>query len=97
MDKKTFSIGILCLSAVILFVANILQPRFAEAGFVVKDNEYTAVTARIANGGEALYLVDNRSGKMTVLNYNPNKRAVEPLTPGTDLTRAFAPAGGPKR
>jgi hypothetical protein len=89
MDKKTFTIGVLSLTAVILFVANMLQPRYAEAGFVVRDNEYTAVTARIANGGEALYVVDNRSGKMAVLNYNPNKKAVEPLTPGVDLTRAF--------
>ena len=46
MDKKTFIIGVLSLSAVVLFAANLLQPRTANAGLVVKDNDYTAVTAR---------------------------------------------------
>jgi hypothetical protein len=95
MDKRTFLIGVLSLSAVILLAANLIQPRIAEASFVVKDNEYTAVTARISKGGEALYLLDNRSGRMAVLHYDNNKRAVLPLTQGTDLTLAFQVRGGP--
>jgi hypothetical protein len=94
MDKKTFVIGVLSLSAIILFAANMLQPRFAEASFVVRDNEYTCVTAQIRDGSDALYIIDNRGGKVVVLGWNPNKRLVEPYTPATDMTKAFTPAGG---
>ena len=94
MDKRMFLIGVLSITAAVLLAANLIQPRNAEASLVVKDNEYTAVTARISKGGEALYLLDNRSGRMAVLMYDPNKRSVVPLTPGTDLTQAFTPRGG---
>src|SRR3954465_2874116 len=94
MDKRTFLIGVLSITAAVLLAANLIQPRMAEASLVVKDNEYTAVTARIAKGGEALYLLDNRRGRMAVLMYDPNKKSVVPLTQGTDLTLAFIPRGG---
>jgi len=93
MDKKTFIIGVLSLSAVILFAANLLQPRTANAGLVVKDNDYTAVTARTARGGEALYILDNRTGAMVVMSYEPNRRAVVPLTPPRLVMEAFGPGG----
>ncbi len=47
LDKKTFTIGILSLCAVFLTAANLLQPQQADAAFVVKDRDYTAVTARV--------------------------------------------------
>lgn len=90
MDKRLFTIGVLTLSAVILLVANLIQPRIADASFVVKDNDYTAVTARIAKGGEALYVLDNRTGLMAVLYYDPNKRQVLPLAAPRLLQDAFA-------
>ncbi len=71
MDKKHFTIGVLSLSAVVLLAANLIQPRLAEAGLVVKDNDYTAVTARTNKGGEALYLLDNRTGTVVVLVWQP--------------------------
>ena len=94
MDKKTFTIGVLSLSALVLLVANLIQPRVAEAGLVVKDNEYTAVTARVARGGEALYILDNRSGLMAVVAYDISRKGIVPLAPPTPLTNAFNPVGG---
>lgn len=89
MDKKLFIIAVLSLSAVILFAANLLQPRMAHAGLVVKDNDFTAVTARTAQGAEALYILDNRTGNMVVMNYDTNQRAVVPVTPARPVTDAF--------
>lgn len=89
MDKKLFIIGVLSLSAVVLFAANLLQPQPAHAGLVVKDNDFTAVTARTARGDEALYLLDNRTGMMVVMSYEPSRRAVLPLTPPRPVTDAF--------
>ncbi|QOV90310.1 hypothetical protein [Humisphaera borealis] len=89
MDKKLFTIGVLSVSAVVLFAANLLQPRTAQAGLVVKDNDFTAVTARTAQGGEALYILDNRTGNMVVMNYDPNRRAVVPMTAPRSIMDAF--------
>ena len=94
MDKRIFLIGVLSITAAVLLAANLIQPRNAEASLVVKDNEYTAVTAQIRDGSDGLYIIDNRAGKVVVLGYNPNKKLVEPYTPATDMMRAFAPAGG---
>ena len=92
LDKKTFIIGMLSLSAVILFVANLIQPPRAEAQMSIKDRDYQAVTARVIKGGEALYLTDNRTGKMAVFVYDPGKRAVVPVAAGS-IANAFGGAG----
>jgi len=93
LDKKTFIIGVLSLSAVILFVANLIQPPRAEAQMSIKDRDYQAVTARVTKGGEALYLTDNRTGKMAVFVYDPGRRAVTPVAAGA-IANAFAGAPG---
>jgi hypothetical protein len=81
VDKKTFVLGVLTLSAVILLVANILAPRGAVAMTTIYDKEtYQMQTGRITNGGEALYVTDNRTGMMGVFIFDPNRRAVRLLT-----------------
>lgn len=77
MDKKTFTVGILSLTAVLLFVANlIIPPRQAEANFAVKDRDFQAVTALIQPNDEALYVLDSRSGQMACFAYNPGQRSL---------------------
>jgi hypothetical protein len=77
VEKKTFVLGVLTLSAAVLLVANILAPRGAVAMTTIYDKEtYQMQTGRIANGGEALYVTDNRTGIMGVFVYDPNRRAV---------------------
>jgi hypothetical protein len=73
LDRKTFIIGILSLSAVILLAANIVVPRRAMADQLVKDRDYQAVTAAVASpGGDALYITDTHSGMMAVYVYDPS-------------------------
>lgn len=99
LDKKTFAIGILSLSAVALLVANLIHVPPAKAAMAIKDRDYQAVTARVNRGGEALYLTDNRTGLMAVFVYDPSKRAVIPLAV-EPVSKAFgggaapAPGGG---
>ncbi|HEY2587743.1 MAG TPA: hypothetical protein VGI81_18495 [Tepidisphaeraceae bacterium] len=77
MDKKTFTLGILSLTAVLLFVANlVIPPRQAEANFVVKDRDYQAVTALYQANDEALFVLDNRSGQMACFTYNPQQKSL---------------------
>ena len=94
LDKKTFAIGILSLSAVALLVANLIHVPPAKAAMAIKDRDYQAVTAHVSKGGEALYLTDNRTGKMAVFVYDPNRRAVVPIAAGA-IGNAFAAAPGP--
>jgi hypothetical protein len=66
MNKKTFTIGVLSITATILLVANILAPQRAHADFAVKERVYTAVTGHINAGGDALYVTNNFTGNMGV-------------------------------
>ena len=80
VDKKTFVLGILTLSAVILLVANILAPRGAGAMTTIFDKEtYQMQTGRVTTGGEALYVTDNRTGMMGVFILDPTHRGVRVL------------------
>jgi hypothetical protein len=79
MQNKTFAIGILSLTAVVLAVANLfLTPEPAHAIFAVRDRDYTLVTARTTSGADALWVLDSRSGQIAVLTYDPQTRTVKP-------------------
>jgi hypothetical protein len=77
MNKQTYTIGILSLTALVLFVANLLIPSRAQADFAVKDRDYSVVTAHQQVGDDALYILDNRSGNMAVFNYDPGRKMLQ--------------------
>lgn len=91
MDKQTFTIGVLSITATLLLVGNFLSTPRAQAEFAVKDRDYTAVTAHIAAGGDALYITDNRSGNMGVFIYDPGSRDLV-LVGGKPVQAAFTAA-----
>jgi hypothetical protein len=76
MDKKIFIIGILSLTAVVLFVANLFMPPRAIADEVIKDRDWQVVTAHVQQNDEGLYILDNRSGMMAVFTYDPNAKSL---------------------
>lgn len=94
MDKKSFTIGVLSLTAVLLFVAILIMPPRASANFAVKDRDYQAVTAAINANDEALYILDNRSGQMACFSYNPAQRGLV-LRDLKPIMNAFAAAANP--
>ena len=77
MDRKLILICVLTVSAVALMIANFVTPA-ARADTAVNSHDYQAVTARISSGGEGLYIVDNRTGLILVLTYDPNSRTLVP-------------------
>src|ERR1700709_339004 len=94
MDKKTFTIGVLSITALILFVANLVVPQnVAHGDLVIKDRDFQAITARTTKGGDALYLTDNRTGIMAVLGYNPQKRHLDILDV-KEISSAFDAGNG---
>ena len=76
MNKQTYTIGILSIAALILFVANLMMPASAHGGFVMKDRDYQLITARQQVGDEAIYVLDSRTGLMAVFNYDPGRKAI---------------------
>lgn len=78
MDKKLFAIGILSLMAVLLLVANVIPVQPANANVVIRDRDYQLVTARIVSGGEALYVLDNRTGLVAAFVWDTAARRIVP-------------------
>ena len=80
MDRKTFSIGILSLSALLLGIACLLPPKPADAALAVKDLRGTQlVTVASQAGGDLLFVIDQQSGKLLVLGYNNNTKDLRTL------------------
>ena len=88
MDRKLILICVLTVSAVAMMIANFVTPA-ARADTAVNSHDYQAVTARVSGGGEGLYIVDNRTGLILVLTYDPNTRTLVPRAarPVSDVFR----------
>jgi hypothetical protein len=89
LSKETFGIGILSLIAAVLFVANWFAAPPALAAEAVNGRDYQVVTARIQAGGEAVYILDNRTGIISVFTYDPTTRKMVPRW-ARPLAEAFA-------
>jgi hypothetical protein len=88
MDTKTFSIGFLAATALFLLIACLLGPA-ARADFAIKDRDYQLITASTSDGGEALYIIDARSGKMAVFAFDRVTHVLRPVAAADDLAHAF--------
>ena len=89
MDRKTFSIGILSLTGLILVVATLLPTRPAEGDFAVKDlRGMQMITSASQQGGDVLYVIEPTSAKVLVLAYNTNPKDLRRVAAG-DLNLAF--------
>ena len=77
MDKKTFGIGVLSITGLLLLVACLMPAKPAEAAFAVKDRDYQIIVAQ-GQGSDAIYVVDNRTGLMAVFTYDNRGRVLRP-------------------
>src|SRR5688572_29917911 len=92
MDSKTYGIGILTLTAVALLIANLFAPSNVVGIESVANDDMQAVTARAQAGGDALYLLDQSSGKLAIFTVNP-KGGLR-LQTVVDIESGFRDAGG---
>jgi len=77
MDRKTFAIGILAVTAVLLFIAQFMPVRTAMADDSVSDRNYSIVTGHGSQGGESLYIFNRGTGVMAVFTWDANDRRVK--------------------
>lgn len=78
MDKKTFGIGVLSITAALMLIACLLPSTPADAAFAVKDRDYQLITAPNQAGGDTVYVVDNRTGLMAVFTYDLRAKVLRP-------------------
>jgi hypothetical protein len=88
-DKKVFAIGVLSLTAALLLIGNYFAPQHAVATTTIKDRDFSMVTAAVQTGGESLYVLDNRSGRVAVYAYDPTGRVIRPRGIG-EMANLFA-------
>ena len=92
MDSKTYGIGILTLTSIALFIANLFAPQPVIGVEAVSNADMQAVTATAQGGGEALYLLDQRSGKLAV--FTISKQTGLKLVTVSDVEVGFREAAG---
>lgn len=80
MDKKTYSIGVLTITAAVLFVANLLPVSPAQAEYSIKDRDYQLITAKATRDGEVLYVIDNRTGQIAAFSWDNATRRIRPVS-----------------
>jgi hypothetical protein len=90
MDSKTYAIGILSLTAVVLFVAQFIPVQPAVAGTAVRERDYSLVTTKSTAGGDSLYVADSRTGVVAVFTWDPGRRGVV-IRDARMVTDAFTP------
>ena len=90
MDRKSFTVGILSITALILVIANLVpMPQPAFGGEAIKDRDYQVVTARVQTGGEGLYIMDNKTGQVAVFTWDTGARQVR-VRGVRNITEAFS-------
>ena len=92
MDSKTYGIGILTLTGVALLIANLFTPKPVIGIESVSNTDMQAVTATAQGGGDALYLLDQRSGKLAV--FTISKQNGLKLQTVSDVEVGFREAAG---
>jgi len=78
MKTKNSAIWLLSISAALLLGLNLLtgtrSANVARAADSVSDQDFSMVTARTPQGGDALYIMEKRSGIMVVLTWDPSAK-----------------------
>jgi len=81
LDGKTFAIGVLSITACILFVGLLLismQPAYA-IGQNDRSGDYLILTQQLTNSQEGVIIIDAASRQMTVYALNGSNRQLQVL------------------
>jgi hypothetical protein len=78
MDKKTFVIGMLTITALLLFLAQFMPlAQTAVANDSVRDRDWQIVTTPGSQGSDAIYIANSRSGLVAVYTWDANDRTIK--------------------
>jgi hypothetical protein len=108
IDGKTFAIGILSVTACILFVGLLFVSQPPALGFGMSDRggDYIMVTQIISNSDETVDIIDAAAKQMVVYRFDYNNKTLNILRnvaldqlpkPGRDREAPARPQGGGRR
>jgi hypothetical protein len=87
VDSKNFTIGVLSVTAVILFLGVILLNELPTAyaiGQTDKGGDYVVSTAQYSNSMEVVFILDAAASKIIAYGYDMNRKRLEQIA-GFDL------------
>jgi hypothetical protein len=91
LDSRTFFIGVLGVTAVVLFACLVLlatQPRAAYAtGQNDRGGDYIMLTQQVSNSTEAIVVIDGASKRMILYGYDYNAKQIKVLQRNVPLDR----------
>ncbi|MCP4593568.1 MAG: hypothetical protein GY842_22755 [bacterium] len=90
MDNKSFAIGVLSITTVILLVGLLVihsqpQPAFASAGPGIESGDYVVATGQFLPDEHLLYVVDSISQRLVVYRFDVRSKKTFNLVHGEDL------------
>lgn len=81
LDRKTFAIGVLSITAVMLIVGICVVVSLPEPAIAIgqtdRGGDYLMVTSQFNTGTELVFLVDGAVGRMIAYAYNINSRTLQ--------------------
>ncbi|MGE3182102.1 MAG: hypothetical protein AB7N71_10760, partial [Phycisphaerae bacterium] len=90
LDRQALTIGVLSITAAILFVGVILslsQPTTAHAiGMNASGGDYVMLTQQLTDSQEAIIIIDSAAEKIAVFGYDFSRKVLIPID-GFDLAR----------
>jgi len=99
LDTKTFAIGVLAITACILFVGLLLvanQPSSAYAiGESDRAGDYSMITQQLTNSQEGCLIIDAASRQMSLFALNGANKQLQILQANIDLRQLPRPQAGP--
>ena len=64
MSKQLLSIGVLCVTALLLLAAAVVP---SGGQFAIRDQNFQLITVTGQQGSSSVYVIDNRLGRMVIL------------------------------
>ena len=87
MDRKTFAIAILSLTAFVLSLVCLMPAKPANAQFAIRDSRFQMITLPGQKAGSILYIIDPQ-GKVLVLQFDMQRKVMTPMAAG-ELDKFF--------
>jgi len=76
IDKKSFVVGAMSVSAALLAFAHLNLNSVALASEAVQGRDFQLVTARIIKGGDALYILDKKTRYVGIFTWDNAAKSV---------------------
>lgn len=98
IDAKTFAIGVLGITACVLFVGLLLITLLPAPAYAIgqsdRAGDYIMITQQLTNAQEGCLIIDAASRQMTLFALNGANKQLQIIHPNIDLNQLRPPRAG---